>query len=269
MTRKRVKIQIRELLVRRGLCTTPDEAGRWIMAGKVIVNDQRIEKAGELVSEKADVRIRGMCRYVGKGGQKLEGALSDFAFKVAGQTVLDAGASTGGFTDCLLQHEARRVYAVDVGHGTLAGQLRRDERVVNLENTNISDLTSADLEPLPSLATVDLSYLSLRKAIPIVAALLDTDGQMICLVKPLFEISDPEARRLGRITAPSAYGVILKELVQFTESLAFGLLGMTHSRVRGNRGTLEFFIWLSKDGTRSAEIASFDRVVKAALRLPE
>lgn len=265
---KKKTLQAYALLVRLGWCANSEEAKRLIMAGKVLVDDRRIEKAGELVPEDGDVRIKGMSRYVGKGGYKLEGALSDFGVIVENKTALDAGASTGGFTDCLLQHGAKRVYAVDVGHGTLAGRLRSDDRVINLEKTNISDLTTEDLNPLPSLATVDLSYLSLQKAIPIVARLLEPDGQMLCLVKPLFEVPDPEVRRLGHITDPETYKDVLKVLRQFVENEGLGLMGIAHSHIKGNKGTVEFWMWLSTQARADGKSIDIDGSVKSALMLP-
>lgn len=267
-TRKK-NLRAHELLVRQGICSGSDEAKRWILAGKVIVNDRRVAKAGEWVPADAKVRVSGMRPYVGKGGHKLEGALSAFAIRVDGITALDAGASTGGFTDCLLQHGAERVYAVDAGYGMLAGKLRNDDRVVNLERTNISDLTTDDLDPLPSLATVDLSYLSLKKAIPVVARLLAADGRMLCLVKPLFEVPDPEARRRGRIANATAYRDVLNDLRQFVKNEGLSLLGLTHSRVRGNKGTVEFWLWIAEGSAPYVEPAvDVEGAVEAALTLP-
>jgi 23S rRNA (cytidine1920-2'-O)/16S rRNA (cytidine1409-2'-O)-methyltransferase len=266
---KNKKVKAYELLIGQGFCVSSDEARRWIMAGKVIADDRRVDKAEELVPEGADVRIKGMSKYVGKGGYKLEGALSDFGISVAERTVLDAGASTGGFTDCLLQRGAKRVYSVDAGHGALAGRLRNNDRVVNLERTNISDMTTEDLEPLPSLATVDLSYLSLRKAIPIVAKLLEPGGQIVGLVKPLFEVEDPEVRRLGRIKDPAIYRDVLKNLQQFVRNEQLGLMGISHSHIRGNKGTVEFWMWVSREATAGGMVTvDIEKTVESAMMLP-
>jgi len=265
MARKPKKIEIRKLLVDRGLCADASEAERWVMAGEVIANDQRVDKPGERVPEDADIRIRGRRRYVGRGGEKLEGAIRDLEVPVAGRVALDAGASTGGFTDCLLQHGAKRVYAVDVGYGMLAGTLRSDARVVVFERTNIGSLTPGQLDPPPSLATMDLSYLSLKEGIPIVANLLEPGGEMVCLVKPLFEIEDADARRKGEISDPSAYVDILNDLVEFVSGIGFEASGLCHSRVPGARGTREFFLRVSLG--RREQPAAFDvaAVVEAAL----
>ncbi len=266
---KKRTIPAHELLVRLGLCATSEEAKRWIMAGKVLVDDQRVEKASNLVPQNGNARIKGMSRYIGKGGYKLEGALSDFGITVGGRLALDVGASTGGFTDCLLQHGATRVYSVDVGHGTLAGRLRNDDRVVNLENTNISDLTPDDLYPQPSFATVDLSYLSLRKAIPIVAQLLEPNGEMLCLVKPLFEVQDSQARRSGQIADSTDYRKVLEDLKQFVDDKELDLLGITHSHIRGNKGTVEFWMWISKHSKALGKTIDINKSVEAALELPQ
>ncbi len=234
-------------LVNRGLCAGEKEARGWIMAGKVIVDNQRIDKAGQPVSVASDIRIKGQRKYVGRGGPKLEGALSDFKMDVSGIVALDAGAATGGFTDCLLKNGASKVYAVDVGFGTLAGKLRNNKRVVNLERTNISDLKPDELKPSPSLVTVDLSYLSLKKAIPILTDLLQPDGEMLCLVKPLFEVPDPQARRTGIIEHASSYVEMLEDLLGFVRHMGIQPRGLTHSHVTGSKGTLEFFVYLAGD----------------------
>lgn len=267
MANKPKKISIKTILVERELCASLQEAQSWIMAGKVIVDNQRIDKAGHLVSRDADIRVKGLSKYVGKGGFKLEGALADFRIPVSGKIVLDAGAATGGFTDCLLQQAAEKVYAVDVGFGALTGRLRNDNRVVNLEKTNISDLNLTQLIPLPSLATVDLSYLSLHKAIPIVADLITEDGDILCLIKPLFEVPDPTARRTGIIKDPFAYTNILQTLLHHVDSIGLKTKGLTHSHVLGGRGTREFFIWVTKDTHTIPSGFDINAVVQAALRV--
>lgn len=239
------------VLVERGLCGDRKEAAGWILAGRVLVNGRCVDKEAAPVDPGAVVQVRGLeMRYVSRGGLKLEGALADLKVDVSGRVVLDAGASTGGFTDCLLQHGAARVYAVDAGFGQLAGKLRCDPRVVNLERTNIGDLRAIPLNPPPDMATVDLSYLSLRKAVPVLAPLLVPGGEMICLVKPLFEVADPEARRTGRIQDPGAYRQVLEELAASVQDAGCTPLGVAPSRIPGSGGTREFFLHL-----RAARVA--------------
>lgn len=241
------------------------------MSGKVLVDDHPVSKAGYLVAVDADVRIKDYARkYVGKGGLKLEGALEDFGIDISGKVALDAGASVGGFTDCLLQNGASKIYAVDAGFGQLAGKLRIDERVVNMERINISEVKPEQLKPKPTFATVDLSYLSLIKAIPIVSRLLDQKGEMLCLIKPLFEVADSAARRTGKIDTPSTYGEVLHRLMDFVEEKGFCPVGVTHSHVTGNKGTREFFLFISLDGEQlSRDVHSdVDRVVGNAMKVP-
>lgn len=262
--KKTKKVKLLELLVEKEIFSDRKKAKSWILSGKVIVNDQRIDKAGQMVPKNANIRIKGVNRYVGKGGFKLEGALSDLNVNVIGKTVLDAGASTGGFTDCLLQHGAKRVYAIDAGYGSLAGKLRIDKRVVVFERTNISDISPHRLKPLPSLATLDLSYISLRKAIPVVSKLLEPDGEMICLVKPLFEIQDAAIRRSGIIDKPDDYEKILFDLIVYIEHLGLKFMDVTRSQLPGEKGTREFFIRISKDLIKNARQFDIKCIVGSA-----
>jgi len=258
------RLPLRTLLVERH--KLPDEctAERWIMAGKVVVDGLRVDKPGYPVSIDADLRLKGQTKYAGRGGLKLEGALAAFGIDVTGRTALDAGASTGGFTDCLLHHGADRVYAVDAGHGMLAGRLRADPRVVNLERTNISDLALAGLRPAPSLATLDLSYLSLRTAVPVVAPLLRPDGELVCLVKPLFETRDATVRRSGHIATPGLYVTVLSDLIGALTDTELTVCGLVHSPITGRRGTVEFFLWIACASATAVRDVDVDAVVRRA-----
>ncbi|MGI6706009.1 MAG: TlyA family RNA methyltransferase [Clostridia bacterium] len=242
------KAAIWELLVRKGFFQDRKTAESWILMGKVLADGQRIDKPGHRVPITAGLIVKGIeQRYVSKGGLKLKGALDAFDMDVAGRVAVDAGASTGGFTDCLLQRGAKKVYAVDVGFGQLAGKLRIDPRVVNMERTNISDVDPNRLDPKPSLGTVDLSYLSLKKAIPIFAAILGGMGELLCLVKPLFKVEDSEIRRSGEIKDPGIFKEIPLDLVRYTKGLGYSVAGITHSPVTGNKGTREFFMRVNLD----------------------
>ncbi|HEX6971085.1 MAG TPA: TlyA family RNA methyltransferase [Limnochordia bacterium] len=235
-----------DVLVARGLFSDVETAARWVMAGKVLVGEQRIDKPGTPIRSDAPIRIKGGERpYASRGGWKLAGALAAFGLRVTSRIVLDAGASTGGFTDCLLKHGAARVYAVDVGYGQLRGRLRADPRVVNLERTNIASLRAEQLDPQPDLATIDLSYLSLKKAIPLVVPLLRMPAEMICLVKPLYEVGDPLARRTGRIAGSAPYRSVLWDLCDWASRQGLGVRGLVASPLRGSRGAVEFFMWLA------------------------
>ncbi len=232
-----------QALLVRDLFSDEKTARSWIMAGRVLVDNRRIDKPGFAVTSDSKIDVKGLDqRYVSRGGLKLEGALRDFHINVTAKTALDAGASTGGFTDCLLQHGAAKVYAVDVGYGQLAGKLRADPRVVVYERMNIGSLLQADLDPLPTLATLDLSYLSLRKGVPIVWQLMAPEATVVCLVKPLFEIESSEARRSGIIRDAEDYAAVLHELIAFLTSESIPVVDITHSRERGSKGTFEFFL---------------------------
>lgn len=238
---KAKKQKLADRLMDMGACASPHEAAARIMAGEVYVNGQ-IARNGALVKDEDEVTLKGALPYASKGGFKLAGALEDFGVTVEGRVCVDAGASTGGFTDCLIQRGAARVYAVDVGFGQLMGKLRQDERVVNLEKTNVSDEKLLSLSPRPTLGTVDVSYLSLRKAVPYFAAILHGAGELVCLVKPLFEIDDAEARRTG-VIRDAQYAPLLRSLIDDLSALpSVAVRAVTHSPVTGNAGTREFFL---------------------------
>lgn len=237
-------------LVQEGFFEKRQDAERWILAGSVYAGAQKVRTAGEMIGLDQPLRVEGLFdKYISKGGYKLEGALKAFGMEdLSGRVAIDAGASTGGFTDCLVHAGCARIYAVDVGFGQLHGSLRQNPAVVNLERTNISDEVLFTLDPKPDLGTVDLSYLSLRKAIPAFSAVLKGKGELLCLVKPLFEIDDPDARRAG-VIAPEQYAPLLRALcADIAHGQMGAVTGLTHSRITGNGGTIEFFIRLRLDG---------------------
>jgi 23S rRNA (cytidine1920-2'-O)/16S rRNA (cytidine1409-2'-O)-methyltransferase len=240
--RPRQKISLAALLVEHGYFTCLDEAQRWIMAGKVIVNNHRLDKPGMLVSRDAVIRIRGRARYASRAGYKLEAALEHFAVDVSGRITLDCGASTGGFTDCLLQHGAALVYAVDAGHGQLIGRLRLDSRVCNLEQTNLSSVTLTRLAPRPSLITLDLSYLSLTRALPVATALLTPQGRILALVKPLFEVENSEARRTGHIEDSMLLVTALQQVIDAGVACGLAVQGVAKLALQPRHGVHEFFV---------------------------
>jgi 23S rRNA (cytidine1920-2'-O)/16S rRNA (cytidine1409-2'-O)-methyltransferase len=267
------KRPIWEVLVDLSFFDDRKTAESWIMAGKVLVNENRIDTPGQMVSPTGEIRIKGYNqKYVSKGGLKLEGALSDFKICADGVVAIDAGASTGGFTDCLIQHGASKVYAVDVGYGQLAGKLRIDPRVVNMEKVNIGDIVSGSLPQKPSLATVDLSYLSLKKAIPIFADILNNDGELICLVKPLFEVQDSNIRRTGNIEDINVYKELLIDLFDHTNSIGHKISGVTYSHVTGNKGTREFFLRIAlgqqnNDYTYAQYLIDVDKAIENVMNI--
>ncbi|MDR3644827.1 MAG: TlyA family RNA methyltransferase [Clostridia bacterium] len=265
------KLPAWELLVEQGFCPDRKTAESRVLEGLVRSGGTRVDTPGQLLSPAAELTVVGFGRrFVGKGGLKLEGALDDFGMDIRGAVAIDAGASTGGFTDCLVQRGASRVYAVDVGFGQLAGSLRQNPHVVNMEKANIGDVAPGSLDPAPTLATVDLSYLSLRKAIPIFAGILGGRGEMLCLVKPLFETGDSEARRTGLLGGAGEYRLLLTELARFVADEGLLLTGVTHSHVTGNRGTHEFFLRIDCRPGQGAGIdaaAAIDKAVENVMKL--
>jgi 23S rRNA (cytidine1920-2'-O)/16S rRNA (cytidine1409-2'-O)-methyltransferase len=230
------KVALIALIVERGLFADAEEAKRWVLAGQVFVNGRPETKAGTLVPADSVVTVRGReSRYVSRAGAKLEWALNRFGVSVGGLVALDAGASVGGFTDCLLQHGARKVFAVDVGFGQIRGKLAADPRVVNLERTNISDLDKARFVPPIDLAVVDLSYLSLSKAVPELARLFVKPVAMICLVKPLFEGVPAESSR-DLVALEGA----LRRVAAGVDAAGLTIAGLTASPIPGTQGTIEF-----------------------------
>lgn len=216
------------------------------MAGQVLVNGQRLDKPGMPVSGDAVLRVRGRQRYASRGGLKLEAALDYFAVSAAGRVALDSGASTGGFTDCLLQHGAALVYAVEAGYGQLLGRLRAHPHVRNLERTNLGDPLLATLEPRPSLITLDLSYLSLTSALPLAAALLAPAGEILALLKPLFEIESAAARRSGQVDDPALLVAALRQVLEAGAAAGLTPLGAAKLALRPRHGVSEFFVYLAR-----------------------
>jgi 23S rRNA (cytidine1920-2'-O)/16S rRNA (cytidine1409-2'-O)-methyltransferase len=246
------KRRLDQALVGLGLCPSREHAQRAIMAGRVIINDYIAKKPSDAVGPQDRIRLTRKERFVSRGGCKLDHALNHFQLIVAGETVADLGASTGGFTDCVLQRDAAKVYAVDVGHGQLSWKLRCDPRVVVLERTNARELTPQKM-PAPftpaGLVLIDCSFISLRKIIPAAIALLRPSGKILALVKPQFEAGKCEADRgRGVITDPAIHARVLKDLKNFAERITkLKWLGVTESPLLGPAGNKEFFILLEKN----------------------
>ena len=252
-------------LVAEGLVKDRAGAEKLVLLRKVYLGDEPATSAGQKVKTDAPLAVLGLSPLAGKGALKLFGALDAFALAVEDRVAIDAGASTGGFTDALLQRGCARVYAVDVGYGQLTGALRANPRVVNLERTNISDAALLALQPRPNLGTVDLSYLSLRKAVPAFAAVLHGEGELLCLVKPLFEIDDPVARREG-IIPPESYEPTLLSLCGDLADQGFPVRNLCASPVTGNKGTLDFFLHIVLGDKAPMERKALQGRMEAAVR---
>ncbi len=232
------------VLVERGLIETREKARRAIMAGQVFVNGQRSEKAGSNVASDAVVELVGREKYVGRGGLKLEGALDTFGISPAGLVCLDVGASTGGFTDCLLQRGASKVFAVDVGHGQLDWRLRQDPRVEVREGVNARYLSAADFDVRPALAVGDVSFISLTLVLPAVFELVQEHSDMIFLIKPQFELSRTEVGRGGVVRDPEVRQRAVDKVRDFVAAAGHQWLGCCESPITGRDGNVEFLAHL-------------------------
>ena len=236
------------LLVEQGLAASREQARRLIMAGAVVVDDQRLDKPGTLVSTVALLRIKEESRspYVSRGGQKVEAALREFSLDVHGIAALDVGASTGGFTDCLLQHGVRKVFAVDVGYGQLAWSLRQDPRVVSIERTNIRTLDSTVLDEIPTLAVIDVSFIALALVIPKVLELIAPQGKIVALVKPQFEVGKGKVGKGGVVRDPALHTEVVARLRMRAEGWNVEVKGVIESPLLGPKGNKEFLLYLQK-----------------------
>jgi 23S rRNA (cytidine1920-2'-O)/16S rRNA (cytidine1409-2'-O)-methyltransferase len=249
------KERLDKLIVERGLADSRTRAQALILAGQVLVGEQRADKPGQMVDTTLELRIKGETpRYVGRGGLKLEAALNEFRIRVDGKTCIDVGASTGGFTDCLLQHGAACVWAIDVGHNQLAWKIRRDPRVVVIEGQNARDLDPEQFPALFDVATIDVSFISLTKIFPALAACLAADADVIALVKPQFEVGKGEVGKGGIVTDPSKHRRVLTEVAQAAASLGLAPVDVISSPILGAEGNREFLIHLQK--RRDAETVS-------------
>ena len=236
--------RIDKLLVERGLAPSRARAQALVMAGAVLVNEQRVEKPSETFAPGAVIRVRGSedpaARYVGRGGLKLEAALKTFALDVTGLVCIVVGASTGGFTDCLLQHGARRVVAVDVGHNQLDWRLRNDPRVESREGVNARNIRAEDFSERFDLAVMDVSFISATKVLPAVAPLLKPGGRAVVLVKPQFEVGRGEVGKGGIVTDPAQHARVVEEVNRAARESGLGVRGVTESPILGAEGNREF-----------------------------
>ena len=238
------KIRLDDLLVERGLAESIESAKAIIMSGSVYIGGQRAEKPGMTANAAADIEVRERAEYVSRGGTKLRKALEFFMISPEGKICIDCGASTGGFSDCLLKNNARLVYAIDVGYGQLAWSIRNDPRVVLMERTNIRYVTVEMFEMKPELAVIDVSFISLALVLPVVRQLLTEEGEVLCLIKPQFEAQREKVGKKGVVSDPHTHIAVLDAFISGAERSGFFVKGITHSPVRGPEGNIEFFGWL-------------------------
>jgi 23S rRNA (cytidine1920-2'-O)/16S rRNA (cytidine1409-2'-O)-methyltransferase len=241
--KKTGKMRLDRLLVERGLVESRERAQALIIAGQVLVNGQKQNKSGALVPEDAEIRILGeRLAYVSRGGLKLESALKEFEVSVAGKTALDVGASTGGFTDCLLQHGCEKVYAVDVGYGQMAWKLRQDPRVVVIERTNIRAMDRSLIPGYVDIVVIDASFISLEKVIPSVMQFLRPGSELIALIKPQFEVGRAQVGKGGIVRDEGARVAAVTTIVDFIRSIGLDVTGVIPSPIQGQDGNVEFLI---------------------------
>ncbi len=244
-----MKVRLDKLLLEKKLAPTRQKAQALIAAGLVLVNDKLADKAGIMVEYSAEIRVKETCPYVSRGGYKLEAGLSFFRIDPTDFICLDIGASTGGFTDCLLQNGAAKVYAVDVGYGQLAWKLRQDPRVVVMERTNARNLTVADFKDRIDLAVIDASFISLKILIPPLITLFSEKISVIALIKPQFEVGRGKVGKGGVVRDPALHQKVINEIIDFCKTLKLKSCGVTPSPILGPKGNKEFLIHMISDDT--------------------
>lgn len=261
-----MKIRLDQYLVQHGLTQSRERAKALIMSGIVFVNEQKVDKAGEMIKEDAKVEVRGHdIGYVSRGGLKLEKAMQCFPLTPKGKVCMDIGASTGGFTDCMLQNGAKKVYSVDVGYGQFAWKLRQDPRVVCMEKTNIRYVTPEDIDDVLDFASVDVSFISLTKVLPAAYALLKDGGQMVCLIKPQFEAGREKVGKKGVVRDKAVHEEVIERIITFALENGFSVHHLEYSPIKGPEGNIEYLVHIEKsDEAIKEESVDIHAVVEAA-----
>ena len=254
MAEKVEKERLDVLLVQQGLATSRELAKAYIMAGNVYVDGQKEDKAGTKVAVNAALEVKGnQMKYVSRGGYKLEKAVDEFGISLDGKICLDIGASTGGFTDCMLQNGASKVYAIDVGYGQFAWKLRNDERVVCLEKTNVRYVTHEQVPDEGDFASIDVSFISLTKVLPAVLGVLGEKGQLVCLIKPQFEAGREKVGKKGVVRDINVHKEVIEMIANYVRAQNLGILGLSFSPIKGPEGNIEYLIYLDKSRTGMSE----------------
>jgi len=257
MAEKKERLDI--ILVEKGIITSREKAKACIMEGKVYVDDQKVDKAGEKVSYNANIEYRGeKLKYVSRGGLKLEKAMNTYDISLENKVCMDIGASTGGFTDCMLQNKASKVFSVDVGYGQFAWKLRTDERVVCMERTNIRYVTLEDIgEPL-DFASIDVSFISLKKIMPATLNLLKDDGEVVALIKPQFEAGREKVGKKGVVREISTHKEVVYGIIDFLLTKDLNVMGVGYSPIKGPEGNREYLVYFSKDKNKESNFKRED-----------
>lgn len=262
MASKKERLDI--LLVEKGICESREKAKTNIMAGLIFVDGQRVDKAGEKVKVDADIVFKGeKLKYVSRGGLKLEKAMNTFGIDLTDKVCMDIGASTGGFTDCMLQNNASKVFAVDVGYGQFAWKLRTDQRVVCMEKTNIRYVTPEDIGVALDFASIDVSFISLRTIMPTVKALLGDKGEVVALIKPQFEAGRDKVGKKGVVRDKEVHLEVINTIINFLMENELNVLGLSYSPIKGPEGNREYLVYFTKDKEREGnfELSQIEDVV--------
>ena len=257
------KIRLDSYLADNGLAPSREKAKALIMAGVVYVDNQKEDKAGTFITETQKVEVRGgELKYVSRGGLKLEKAMKSFDVTLSDKVCMDIGASTGGFTDCMLQNGAKKVFAVDVGYGQLAWKLRCDERVVNMERTNIRYVTIDDTKELLDFASVDVAFISLKLVLPVAYKLLTDDGEVVALIKPQFEAGKEKVGKKGVVKDISVHKEVVEKIYDFSQENGLYVAGLDFSPIKGPEGNIEYLIHLKKSAETKVEREKIDQIVE-------
>lgn len=260
-----MKERLDVLLVNRGLAASREKAKAIIMSGNVFVDGHREDKAGSTFDEKCNIEIHGSTlKYVSRGGLKLEKAMTHFDVSLNGKICMDVGASTGGFTDCMLQNGAVKVYAVDVGHGQLDWRLRNDSRVVCMEKTNIRYVTLNDIDEAVDFVSIDVSFISLTKVLLPVKELMNEHAQLVCLIKPQFEAGREKVGKKGVVRDPMVHLEVIENVIEYARTIGFWVMNLEFSPVKGPEGNIEYLLHLCKSDERSVIQVSPEEIVKKA-----
>lgn len=251
------------LLVQRGMFESREKARASIMAGEIYIDNVRVDKCGEKIKDDAAIEFKGKkMPYVSRGGYKLERAIKSFDIELENKVCFDIGASTGGFTDCMLQNGAAKVFAIDVGYGQFAWKLRTDSRVVCMERTNVRYVTNEQIGEYGSFASIDVSFISLKKVIPAVVNLLCDDGEIVALIKPQFEAGREKVGKKGVVKDPNTHIEVISKVVKFIKENNFIILGLDHSPIKGPEGNIEYLIYFSKANNINAHELDDDDIKK-------
>ncbi len=257
-----MKERLDVMLVNRGLVASREKAKAVIMSGVVFVDGQREDKAGAAFDEKVRIEVKGpTLKYVSRGGLKLEKAMENFDVTLKGKVCMDIGSSTGGFTDCMLQNGAVKVYAVDVGHGQLDWKLRQDDRVVCMERTNIRYVTPEQIEELAAFASIDVSFISLTKVLGPVKELLTEDGEIVCLIKPQFEAGREKVGKKGVVRDIKVHKEVIHMVMDYAVSIGFVLCNLDFSPIKGPEGNIEYLLHLRKSRDKEPGPINVERIV--------